>query len=193
MSNVKAYTDSEILNRVVGLGNFFAFPSNPLDVWIRSAEDGYDQFDDKVYTFDCFGAGKIPKFVMVCSGTSNAGSYGLLNFRKYNSKGCAVLKSDEIVYNSHVHGLHKGKEAYVESRSNPFPYYRDSNGDRKANESGQIYYDWIAANCHRAGFFSSVIYNWSVACLVRNRLSEFMAWLSFMNRRPLTVAILKEW
>jgi len=39
------------------------------------------------------------------SGTTNSGSYGLLNYFKWNSKGDAVIKSDEIYYNVYKRGL----------------------------------------------------------------------------------------
>lgn len=192
MTNVRSYTDREILDRVKALPGFDFFPSHPLDVWVRSAEDEYNRFDDKVYTFD--GAEDIdatPRFVMVSTGTSNAGAEGLKHFDKYNREGCAVLASDTIVYRSHAYGLHKGQyPAYRQVK--PFPYYRDGDKDNKAEEIGRIHTDIIGANCHKAGWFSTEIGGWSVACLVRNKQAEFNAWMAFMAKRPLTIAILKE-
>ena len=128
MSNVKSYTDEQILQRVTQLPSFKGFPAGVLDVWVRSDEDAFDQFDDKVYTFDC--TGDRPKFAMVGTGTSNAGAEGLKHFDKYNRLGCAVLKGDEMVYNSHRHGLHKGKyPAYVQALG--FPYFRDGDKDKQ--------------------------------------------------------------
>ena len=190
MSIIGNYTDTQILDRVRSLPSFKGFPAGMLDIWIRSRADAYDQFDDKVYTYQCFGSETQPEFKMVSTGTSNAGSFGLMNFRTYNARGCAVLKSDLIVYNSHAYGLHKGKPAYVQTAG--FPYYRDGNRNKSAEELGEIFTDIIGANCHRAGTFSTLIYNWSVACLVRNQLKQFLAWLDLMNRRPLSVCILKE-
>ncbi len=186
------YTDEQLLNRVKSLKSFKGCPKGILDIWIRSKADNYNQFDDKVYTFECFGEIKRPIFIMVGTGTSNAGSFGLKNFRKYNSKGCAVLCADTIVLNSHVPGLHKGKPAYIQSFSVGFPYTRDNDGDDKAENYGKIYYDRIGANCHRAGWLSTLINNWSVGCLVRNNLTQFLKWMSFMQDRPLSVAILNE-
>jgi hypothetical protein len=192
MSNVRSYTDRELLERVKSLPSFKGFPDHPLDIWVRSAEDEFDKFDDKVYTFDCFGAEREPKFRMVASGTTNAGSAGLLGFRAYNPKGCAVLKSDVIVYRSHIPGLHKGKPAYIQSFKVGYPYHRDGNLNRRAEEIGAVYYDRIGANCHRAGKFSVNIVNWSVGCLVRNDERQFLRWLDFMSGRPLSVVILSE-
>lgn len=194
-SNVKSYTDEQILNRVKEKAEGFkGFPKGVMDVWVRSNEDEYDRFDDKVYTFECYGDEKPPKFIMVCTGTTNAGSQGLKNFAKYNSKGCAVLQADIIVYNSHDYGKHKGKyAAYVQSTTVGFPYFRDNDKDNKAEEIGKKYSDRIGANCHKAGWNSELIGGWSVACLVRNQQPQYDAWMKYMNKRPLTVCILNEW
>lgn len=188
---MRSFTDKEILDRVAGLSTFKGFPIGMMDVWIRSKADVFDSFDDKAFTYECFGDKKKPKFVMARNGTTNAGSYGLLHFDKYNRKGCAVLKSNVIVYESHAYGLHNGKAAYREVKG--FPYFRDGNKNQKAEEIGKEYNDIIGANIHRAGQNSTVINNWSIACLVTANLTKFLAWLDFMKKRPLTVCILKEW
>lgn len=185
------YSNEQLLERVKNLPTFDGWPSSGvLDIWVRSKADKFNLFDDKVYTFDCSSGS--PVFETVCTGTSNAGSFGLANFRKWNPKGCAVLLADTVIYNSHVYGLHKGKPAYVQNYNNPFPYTRDNDRDQKSENFGIVYTDVIGANCHRAGRFSRFIANWSVGCLVRNDLSAFLKWLAFMDRRPLSVAILNE-
>jgi len=190
MNNVRNYTSEELLARVKTLPSFTGFPKvGVLDVWVRSNEDAYNVFDDKVYSFECF-PGKDPVFKMVCSGTTNAGAVGLKEFAKYNGLGCAILKSDTIVYNSHIYGLHKGKPAYRQAKG--FPYFRDNNKNNKAEEIGKEYNDIIGANCHRAGAHSTVIGGWSTACLVRNNEAQFLKWLSFMAKRSLSVVILNE-
>jgi len=191
MSNVKNYTDQEILDRLSVCEGWKGLPDKGIiDVWVRSNEDEYDRFDDKVYTFFC--EDNIATFAMVCTGTTNAGAEGLKHFDKYNREGCAVLNGNQIVYNSHGYGLHKGKyPAYRQVR--PFPYYRDGDKDNKAEEIGEIHNDIIGANCHKAGWYSTYIGGWSVACLVRNQQAQFDAWMKFMAKRPLTVAILDEW
>lgn len=184
------YSDKQLLDRVRGLESFKGFrPDSIVDIWVRSKADEFDRFDDKVYTFHVQGG--FIKFEMVCTGTSNAGAVGLKQFSKYNSLGCAILKSDVIVYDSHAYGLHKGQyPAYRQAKG--FPYFRDDNKNEKCEEIGKEYSDIIGANCHKAGQYSTQIGGWSVACLVRNQKSQFDAWMRFMNKRPLTVAILKE-
>ena len=188
---MRTFTDKEVLDRVSGLSTFTGFPDGVMDVWIRSTADAFDSFDDKAFTYECFGGAKPPEFVTARNGTTNAGSYGLLHFEKYNHDGCAVLKSDVIVYDSHKYGLHKGKPAYRQAKG--FPYFRDANRNQKAEEIGPEHDDIIGANVHRAGQNSTVINNWSTACLVTANLSKFLAWLDYMKKGPLTVCILEEW
>jgi len=188
---MRTFTDEEVLARVSGLPTFKGFPKGPMDVWIRSAADEFDSFDDKAFTYECYGKTKTPKFIMARNGTTNAGSDGLHNFEKYNVLGCAVLRSDVIVYDSHTYGKHKGKAAYRQTKG--FPYVRDNNRNNRAEEIGEEYINIILANVHRAGIDSTVIKNWSIACLVTANLQKFLDWMKFMNKRPLTVCILKEW
>lgn len=193
MTNVRAYGDAELVRRVEShAAGFDGWRRGVYDIWVRSSEDQTDAFDDKVYTFSV-GDGGRPQFRMVCTGTSNAGSYGLKRFAEYNPAGCAVLKADQFVRDSHFYGHHKNYRAYRQGK--PWPYFRDNDRDGKAEELGRVHNDIIFANCHRAAArgVSTRIYNWSVACLVRNSANQWNGWLAYMAKRPLSVAILKEW
>lgn len=190
---MRTFTDKDVLDRVTGLPTFTGFPNGLLDVWIRSKADEFDSFDDKAFTYKCFGDTKAPRFVMSRKGTTNAGSYYLTK-KFMNPLGCAVLKSDEIVYDSHKYGLHRGKPAYVQVKG--FPYYRDKNSDHRSDEVGKIYSDIIAANIHRAGTNSTIIYNWSAGCMVTANLQNFLDFLAYMKSQgnpKLSLCILKEW
>ncbi len=188
---MRAFTDQEVIDRVASLPSFQGWKPGVYDIWIRSKADLFDSFDDKCFTYEVHSEGSNPVFRMSRTGTTNAGSYGLKHFAEYNHLGCAVLKSDHIEYNSHAYGLHKGKPGYREVKG--FPYFRDNNRNERAEEIGPEYHDLIGANVHRAGANSTVIKNWSTACLVTANLAKFLAWLDFMKKRPLSVAILKEW
>lgn len=187
------YTDEQLIKRAESHAKGFeGWKPGVYDIWVRSSADTMDAFDDKVYTFVVPDGGQWPEFRMVCTGTTNAGSYGLKQFAKYNPEGCAVLEADRIVYGSHQFGRHKNYPAYRQAKS--WPYYRDADRDNKAEELGKARNDIIFANCHRAAAAgeSTRIYNWSVACLVRNKSNQWNGWLAFMNKRPLNVVILKE-
>ncbi|GEM_PF-2334579 len=194
---MRTFTDEEVLKRVSNLPTFTGWPTGMLDVWIRSTADAFDSFDDKAFTYECYGKTKKPKFVMARNGTTNAGSYGLKHFDKYKQTGCAVLKADVIIYDSHTYGPHplkNGKPAYRQAKS--WPYFRDSNRNQKAEEIGPEKSGIIGANIHRAGANSTVIGKWSTACLVTANLQKFLDFLAYMKSKgnpPLNVCILKEW
>lgn len=191
MSNVKSYTDAQLIERVESLPSFKGWKKGKYAIMVRSNEDEYDRFDDKCYTFDVLVDGQKPKFANVFPITTNAGAQGLKQFDKYNSLGCAVLKSDVLVYDSHKIGKHKGKyEAYVQNVG--FPYFRDGDKDNKAEEIGKEYNNIIGANIHKAGANSTVIGGWSVACLVFPRETDFIKFMFWANKEKVSTVILKE-
>jgi hypothetical protein len=194
-TNVRSYTDDQIIERVEQLVSFQGWSAGKYDIWVRSNEDQFDAFDDKVYSFEVENTGEKPKFAMVCSGTSHAGSKGLKQFdTKYGNTRCAVLASDLIVYDSHYYGKHQNKYwAYRQGK--PFPYFEDTNKDEKIDETGKLVLNKIIyANNHRAGQSSTQIGGWSIACLVRNIRSQYDKWMRWMNKTEfLTVCILREW
>ena len=127
MTNVRSYTDKELLDRVKSLPDFTHIPAGYWLVGVRSNEDEFNKFDDKFYLF------KGEQFIEVFKGTTNAGGKGLKEFHTYNPDGVAVLKSDTIVYDSHILGISKGRLVYRQNK--PFPYYRDNNYNEKASRS----------------------------------------------------------
>lgn len=192
---MRNFTDDEILERVASLPTFDGWKEGVYDIWVRSKADKFDAFDDKAFTYYVHRDGITIDFLLARNGTTNAGSYGLKHFSDYNHEGCAVLKSDVIVYNSHTYGLHKGKKpAYRQAKA--WPYYRDNNKNDRAEEIGAVHNDIIYANIHRAGQNSTSIKNWSVACLVTANEAKFLQFLAINKKygnKPLTAVILKEW
>ncbi len=194
MTNVKNYNDQQILDRVkTNAEGFTHYPEGYWNVYVRSTENEFDRFDDKRYTF--LGL----KCIQVASCTTNAGKYGLKYFAEYNKDGCAVLKADVIVYDSHKRGLHKGKvEAYRQAKS--WPYYRDNDKDEKAEEIGALHFDIIGANLHPSSYIknnaakTANIGGWSTACQVDDLTTAFESFMDMTAGQDLlTVAILNEW
>lgn len=189
---MRSFSDNEVLDTTERLPTFKGWRKGAYLICVRSSADKFDAFDDRAFLYTSNGG--RPKFIMAATVTTNSGSYGLLRFNEYNHLGCAVLKSDCMVYDSHVWGLHKGKKlAYKQSKG--FPYYRDSNRNRRADEIGKVYTDVIGANIHRSGVDSTVIKNWSTACQVFAQEKVFLKFLDYMKslgKPPLTLVILKE-
>lgn len=193
---MRTFTDDEILSRVEKLPTFKGWKRGPYSIWVRSSADQYDAFDDKNFIYWCETEGQRPKFIMSRNGTTNAGSYGLKRFQEYNRLGCAVLKGDVIVYDYAAKGFHKRNKnnpAYIQAK--PWPYFRDNNRNDRAEEIGPEYNDIIGANDHHAGLNSTVIKNWSTACMVTAALVKYNAFLKFMESKgypSMHQAILKE-
>jgi hypothetical protein len=193
---MRTFTDNEILSRTERLETFQGWKRGAYSIWVRSSADQYDAFDDKNFVYWCEKDGERPAFVMSRNGTTNAGSYGLKRFREYNRLGCAVLKGDVIVYGYAVKGFHKRNPrnpAYVQAKS--WPYFRDNNQNDRAEEIGPEYHDIIGANDHRAGLNSTVIKNWSTACMVTANAAKYNRFLDFMQSKgypALNQVILKE-
>ena len=106
MTNVRSYTDDQLLARVESHARgFHHFPADRWLLGVRSNEDEFNKFDDKFYLFN----GVV--FEAVYTGTTNTGTKGLLNFEEYNKDGVAVLEADRIVYGSHRRGISNGRAA----------------------------------------------------------------------------------
>lgn len=189
MSNVKNYTDAQILARVESLKSFRGFPDRHWLIGVRSNEDAFNFSDDKIYQFvGC-------KFVSVSIGTTNAG-IDLLNPR--NPRGTAVLKADEIYYDSHIRRLHNGKVlAWCQAKT--MLIHRDFNRNKRTEELGTAKPEIIGLNIHPMSYiFGSkierqIIGRWSEGCqcyAIRDDFDEMME--STANQNTLTYCLLNE-
>jgi len=191
---VMKYSDVQLLDQTEHVASGFeGWKIGVYVIAVRSNPDIPDAFDDKAYVFECKADGERPSFVMVATCTTHPGVDVLLNFaKKYNAEGAPVLKSNCMVYNSHKAGLHKGYAAYQQAK--PFPYFRDKDKDKFAEENAPEKIGVIAANIHRANPAKVSTYNknWSAGCIVMNDPARFKAFLAFAQKRPVTLCILKQ-
>ena len=188
---VKTYTDEQLLNKASSLHGFDEFP---VDYWIlgvRSKSDTPDGFDDKFYVY------KGVDFIMVTTGSTNSGVYGLLNFKKWNRKGTAVVKSNEWYYDLWKNGRHKRKmDALVQA--NTIKVYRDNNMDDKNDESGVIYEGYYGINFHTVTYklnniIRKAIGRWSVGCMTPNNTKHYYKIINLVKKqRRITFCLLKE-
>lgn len=199
MSNVKAYTDKQLLDRMKSMPSFLYLPLTYHVIVVRKTTDP-EKYNDKLYLF------KGKKFIDVMSCTANSGKYGLLNFFKWNTKGTAIIKFDEVYYNSFMKSdgktvrHHNGKMQCLRQIS-PLKYYRDSNKDETLDETGDISIGNNSTNVHansytqKKGIVSWSIGRWGTGCTVVNDLTKYyevlMAKIPF--NEPVTYTGLKEW
>lgn len=191
-SNVRAYSDHELLNRVQELDSFKGFPPNYWILGVQSNEDGYNVFDDKFYLF------KGKKFIDVVVGTTNAGTTGIKNYSKYNRKGVAVIKTNEWYHGLWKFGYHRGKMPALR-QIRPIKYFRDWNKNNKIEEIGKMYEGIIGINFHTVlyqknlSFWRKLIGGWSVGCQVINHVGRYYDILNRVKKQKyVTYCLIKE-
>ena len=178
MSNVRSYTDKQLLDRVKSLPSFKSIPVGRWIIGVRSQEDAFDAYDDKFYEFEG------EKFIRVVKGTTNAGGKIIKGgFKSYTSKGVAVLKSDEWYYNVWQYGLHRGRMPALLQRGAEVKIYRDGDMDNKTEEEGEIYRGYFGINYHsntydfslkNLNIVKAIIGGWSAGCQVINERSKYI-------------------
>jgi len=199
MTNVKQYSDRQLLERVEAIGGVIPNRGKYLIIGVQSQEDAPNLFDDKFYVFDGH------KFRIVSSGTTNTGKSGLLHFENYNPKGVAVWKTDQWCPDLYKRGYHRpsrrGGGMRALRQQKPIFYYRDDNHNLKAEEIGELHKGIIWTNMHGISYnpFSTkvkdLINGWSLGCQVWNRMGDYRQMVNAVWKRNKHVdyALLKEW
>ena len=191
-TRVRDYTTKELLERVEQLDSFSRIPNDYWILGVQSKEDLYDSFDDKFYLF------KGTKFVTVTTGTTNAGTTGLMNYEKYSKDGVLVVKTDEWYYGLWVFGLHRGKMPALK-QIRPIKYFRDWNKNKKVEEIGKMYEGIRGVNFHTVTYQKAMdlirrlIGGWSVGCQVINNVRKYFEILDLVkNQKDVTYCLIKE-
>ena len=195
MSNtkVRAYTDKQIIDRVKSLASYKKTPKGYWICGIQSNEDTPNVMDDKFYVFF------HNHFISVLTGTTNAGTYGLLNWKKWSKRGAAQIKPDEWYYDVWTRGLHNGKVEALR-QTGAFKVIRDNNNNSK---SGDIEaWTWEkrrGLNFHPNTYSLNsttkrwLIGRWSTGCQVVNDIPKYKRLMSFTKgQNVFTYVLLKE-
>lgn len=186
------YTDEQLLNRVKAIGGRI-LPDKYLIIGLQSKADNFNQFDDKFYLY--LGG----EFILVTTGTTNAGKNALLNYDDYGLEGAAVWKTNEFYSDLYSYGLHKGKMPCLRQVA-PIKYYRDTDKDEKAEEQGKLHEGIIFANFHGVDYdinndtVKTNINGWSFACQVCNKMKDYREIIRRVKEHPLKAdyALIKE-
>lgn len=190
---MRTYQIKELLNKVQSLPSFQKFPQEYWILGVQNQVDTFNQFDDTFFLF------KNTQLVSVLTGTTNAGATGLLSYKSYGAKGCAVIKTEEWYYSLWKTGhLHKGKMPCL-GQFSPIKYYRDSNLNKKAEQLGPVLSGMIGVNFHsvsytkRTNFIANIIGGWSVACQVANNVDQYYSLLEqTKNQKTVSYCLIKE-
>lgn len=195
---VKKYTDSQLLNRVESLPSFKGFPDGYWILGAQSQEDTFNVFDDKFYIFHSSGKTKAQqKFIMVTSGTTNAGKDAMMNYEKYNTKGFAVTKTNEWYYGVWKYGLHRGKMPALK-QIRPFLISRDGDKDQKVEETQSLPVI-CGINFHANTYdltrteIKELIGGWSAGCQVVNDIPKYNQIIELIKKqKDVTYCLIKE-
>ncbi len=197
-NKVKEYTDAELIAKMQKASGFISFPTGYFFCGVQSEEDTYNVFDDKMYLFHNNPKKRIITFVAVTTCTTNAGTTGLNNYERYNSKGCAVVKTNQWYYDLWSFGYHRGKMPALKQVGDIL-VYRDYNKNQKIEEIGPVYKGKYGINFHTAvyghavGFFRRLIGGWSVGCQVLNNYDAYLNMLNKVkNQSRISYVLLKE-
>lgn len=198
MTNVKKYTDKQLLDRVEEIGGKIPNVGKYLIIGVQSQEDGFNLFDDKFYVYDG------NHFKMVSTGTTNAGRTALHFFEKFNIKGTAVWKTDVFYEGLYKRGFHRPSRKDGGMRAlrqiKPIYHYRDNNRNKFIEEIGELHFGLIHVNMHGVDYnpFSTIekqnINGWSAGCQVWNRMGDYRLMINAVWKRNKLVdyALLKE-
>lgn len=193
---VKNYKTKQLLDKVKSLSSYKEIPEGHWIIAIRSEEDEFDTFDDKLYLF------KGEKFIMVTSCTTNPGGPILVGgWKKHNALGAAVIKSNEWYYDAYKYGLHNGKMLALR-QVKKMKYFRDNNNNRMIDESGTIYTDIYNTNIHFNSYdvfdkinntVKKLIGSWSAGCIVLNNEPDYVNLIHKVKDDPfVSLVLIKE-
>ena len=185
-TNVKSYTDKQLLDFVKSSKGFKSIPENYWVLGVRSNEDENNKFDDKFYVF------KGEEFIMVMSGTTNKGNGGT-----------AVMECgwhyDVYLPSDGIKVRHHRDKAPCLRQVKSIPYRRDYTNDLKTNPTTDVFNDIIHMNFHPASYDSKSnlvktnIGQWSHGCQVWNDLKKGREFLKlFKDNGHTTYCLINE-
>ena len=188
---VRNYTDAQLLNKVKSLPSFKSLPAGYWILGVQSDEDNVNRFDDKFYLFN------NDKFVLVTSGTTNAGLNAILRYSEYNKDGVAVLKTNEWYYDVWKYGLHRGKMRALK-QVRPFLISRDGDKDNHIEE-GNSFPAIVGINFHANTYnlenkvVKEIIGGWSQGCQVVNDTPKYVKIIDLVQpQKVVSYCLLKE-
>lgn len=191
-TKVRGYKTQELLDKVKSLPSFSCLPKGYWILGVQSKEDTFNHFDDKFYLF------KGEKFISVSTGTTNAGTTGLMNYSRYNKNGVLIVKTDEWYYDLWKYGLHRGRMPALR-QVRPIKYFRDWNKNQKAEEIGEIKEGIKGINFHTVTYqknlslIKRLIGGWSVGCQVINNVGKYYKVLDRVkHQEAVTYCLIKE-
>lgn len=189
------YTEKEIVAMAKRADGYNGIPE---DYWLAPIRSNAEE--RKANEFACVANlmhGK--KLIMSTTCTTVPGRPALLGgFRKYNSKGAAVVCSNTWMYDSFKYGLHVGRMAALRMIKKVWST-RDGNLNSTAEQYGKRYFQNVACNFHAATWnkwdkvVRLLIGHWSYGCVVCNNRQEYNEIIAkCKDQGPVSMVIIDE-
>ena len=138
------------------------------------------------------------ELLMTTTGTTVPGLPALKGgFKKYNSKGAAVVCANIWMYDSFQRGYHAGRMLALRMIRKVWST-RDGNLNSVAEEYGKKYFANTACNFHAADWkvvsklVRFLIGHWSYGCIVCNNRQEYNKILELVGSDPVSMVIIPE-
>ena len=189
------YTSEQLITRAEQCEGFVKIPSNYWIACVRRNQDDQkpNEFNDTFYLM------KGNNIVKETTCTTTAGLPALQGgFKKYNSKGAAVVCSNIWMNDCFSYGLHAGKMPALRQVKEIYTT-RDGNGNSIAEEYGERYKGMWYTNIHAATYnkhdklLRKLIGNWSYGCIVLNYRPDYNEIIELTReQKSVSVIILKE-
>jgi len=118
-------------------------------------------------------------------------------YKKYNSKGAAVVCANVWMYDSFQYGLHRGRMKALRAVKAIFTT-RDGNLNNKAEEYGNRQLGMWATNFHASTYkyldklVRKWIGHWSYGCIVCNNRQEYNKIIETVGKDPISMVIIPE-
>lgn len=187
------YTDKQILDKVKSLPDYKGIPQDYWGVFIASKADTPDAFDDWFFLY------KGEKFILRSTCTTNPGLPILKGgWKKYTSKGAALIKRNQWMYGAFKFGLHAGKMRALRQIKNIW-YHRDADNDSKAEELGKPEFALYNTNIHSNSYnlFQKIVVKmgtaiglWSAGCMVLNQQVPYENLINLTEKQPSFTAVI---
>lgn len=189
------YSAKEIIERAKQVEGYTHIPK---DYWLAPIR--VEQSKQKPNEFnDIANLMHNDKLVMTTTCTTTPGLPALKGgFKKYNSKGAAVVCADLWMYDSFAYGLHSGRMPALREVKNIW-VTRDGDLDSLAEEQGQRYYGMWNTNFHAATYnfadtlLRKIIGAWSYGCMVCNYRPEYNKIIELCKpQKSVSIVVLNE-
>jgi len=186
------YTAEQIIHQAKKAEGFKGIPE---DFWLAPIR----AHDQKPNEFNCtVNLMKGETLVMTTTGTTVPGLPALKGgFKKFNSKGAAVVCANTWMHKTFKKGLHAGRMKALRMIRKVWST-RDGNLNDTAEEYGKKTFANIACNFHAADWnFASklvrfLIGHWSYGCIVCNNRQEYNKILEIVGDQEVSMVIIPE-